>query len=222
MMDIKNKMNIYVKCEYCSYEYRKYSLKQHLLRCKSKIEFDKNQIIKINSSKKFIEIYNKNISLFENLPNEIIKLIVSYLFEGIKDEYSSHRRICNEYLNISYVSKRIYNIIYPSYEQILIFKNNLKEEKDKRICKTTAKSNYKLSESELENLIPYSLYSNPHYRTSSPMKLYQITDILDYMYNKYHSKQNHTNQLLIKEEKKKNLRQKRYIALNNKKINLKE
>jgi hypothetical protein len=50
-MEIKNKNNIYINCEYCSNQYRKYSLKQHLTRCKSKIEFDKNQIIKI------IEVY---------------------------------------------------------------------------------------------------------------------------------------------------------------------
>ena len=195
--------NIYLNCEYCSNQYRKYSLKQHLLRCKSKIEYDKNQIIKINCNKKFEENYNKNINRFENLPNEIIKIIVSYLIEGMKDEYCSYRRIYKQYLNICFTSKRIYNIVYPSYDQILIFKNNLKEERNKKICKSTAKSTYKLSEHELEDLIPYDLYVNPHYRSSSPMKLYQIADVLDYMFEKYRFKQNHLNQLLNKKKCKK-------------------
>ena len=37
-----------VKCEYCLNDYRKNSLKQHLTRCKSKIEYDNLNINRIN------------------------------------------------------------------------------------------------------------------------------------------------------------------------------
>ena len=195
MNDTKDKpQKINAKCEYCLNEYRKSSLKQHLTRCKAKIEYDKNEIIKINTSKKFSENINFVNNKLDNLPNEIIFLITSYLIDDLdKDEYCSYRRLYKEYLNICFVSKRIYNILYPSFESILIFKQNLYEERNKRICKSTAKSLYKLSESQLEDDIPYILVKNPHYRSSPPMKIYQIADILDYMYDKYQSKDNHDN-----------------------------
>ena len=151
-----NKVN--VKCEYCSNEYRKASLKQHLSRCKMKIEHDKNEIIKITSSKKFIENHNIELTVkndFNNIPNEIIFIIVSYLFDGNKDEFCSYRRLYKEYLNICFLSKRMYNILYPSFETILIYKKNLRDERENRICKSTAKSNYKLTDSELEYKIDY-------------------------------------------------------------------
>jgi len=70
---IQNKPEkINIKCEYCSNIYRKSSLKQHLMRCKAKIEYDKNEVIKINSSKKFIENNDDTKNKLDNLPNEII------------------------------------------------------------------------------------------------------------------------------------------------------
>lgn len=198
---------INVKCNYCSNEYRKTSLKQHLLRCKMKIEQEKNEIIKKTCSQKFIEDETQNIdssmkNYFHYIPNEIIFIIVSYLFSDPKDDFCSYRRLYKEYLNICFLSKRLYNILYPSFESILTYKKNLKEERENKICKSTAKSVYKLTDSELEYEISYYLVNNPHYRSSFPMKIYQIADILDYMYSKYESKYNYDHALLLKEQKK--------------------
>jgi len=215
-----NKPKLNIKCEYCLNVYRKSSIKQHLLRCKEKIEYDKNEIIKINSSKKFIENNDFQNNKLDDLPNEIIFLITSYLMDDLnKDEYCSYRRLYKEYLNICFISKRIYNILYPTFETILIFKKNLYEERDKRICKSTAKSLYKLTETQLEDDIPYILVKNPHYSSSPPMKIYQIADILDYMYDIYQSKDNHDNLLMIKEQKKEISREKRNIAKEKRDIN---
>jgi hypothetical protein len=211
-----------VICEYCKNTYRKYGLKPHYSRCKSKIEFDKNQILKELSEKKFIENYNiVEKSSLNKLPNEILFIIFSYLFDCKKDEYSSYKRYYQEnYMNYCYISKRFYNLFYPSFDKILIMKDNLYKEKEKYICKSTAKEEYCLKEDELEYEIEYILVNNPHYRSSPPMKLYQIRDILDYMNKKYGNRENHLKILKELELKKKESSIKRIEIKDKRRINI--
>ena len=51
-----------------------------------------------------------------------------------------------------------------------------KLEKYKLICKSTAKTEYLLKDSHLENISGFSV-QNPHYRNASPMILYKLCDI---------------------------------------------
>lgn len=209
------------KCEYCLSNFR--ALKPHLTRCKAKIEFDKNQIIKINTEKKFDENYKLYNSKLDRLPNDMLFIIKSFLIynpnNNNKDEYCSYRKLYKEYINYCIVSKKIYNIFYPSFDNILIYKNNLKEERETRICKSTAKTHYKLKDDELEYDLHYYLVRNPHYSSSPPMKVYQIADILDYMCKKYGTKQKHNEELELKESKKEESREKREKARDNRIIN---
>ena len=205
------KKNKFEKCDYCQSEFRKYGLKPHLQRCKAKIEYDKNNIIKKICKKKFEIDYGQHIqsdSWLDKLPKELLKIIISYL-EGTSDKYYSYRRFFRDYLGYCTISKRLYNIFYPSFELILVFKENLKNERDKRICKSTAKAEYKLSDDELENKIIYVMFKNPHFSSSPAMKLYQLADVLDYLYDKYGSYKEHKKLLDLEEAKKEQAREKR-------------
>jgi len=219
------------KCEYCLNNFR--VLKQHQLRCKSKIEYDKNQLIKQSSSKKFDENYdiqnNNNNNKFkiniDILPDDLLYIIKSYIISDnpdneYKDRYCSYYKLYKQRMNYCYISKKLYNIFYPKYEDIMVYKKNLKDERETRICKTTAKTDYGLKENELEDEIDYDLYHNPHYRSSPPMKLYQIRDILDYMAKKYGTYENHMNQLEEIKIKKALLKEKRDILQEKRKENI--
>jgi len=173
-----------INCEYCLKNYcNKSSLKKHFLICKAKKKHDEIEIIKNNSGKTFNEttIINYNC-IIDKLPDDIIRLTMSFLHYDNKYKYCSYRRVYNEYLNITYVSKRMYNLFNPSFEKIIEFKDNLEKERETRICKSTAKSTYNLKDYELDDLIEHYLVKNPHYSCARPMKIYQIADILDYLY----------------------------------------
>ncbi len=201
-------------CEYCKKEFGKYNLKKHLQTCKAKVEYEKNQVIRDVCNKKFFLDYSKNdFSPLTNLPKDLIIIVFSYI-EGDKDKYCSFRKMYKEYVNYCLVSKKIYNLIYPEYEKILEYKVHLKEEREKRICKKTAKTVYKLSDEELDNNIPHELYKNPHFSSSSPMKVYYSADVLDYVKGKYGSYSNHQNLLLQEYNRKQELKTKKQEAAN--------
>ncbi len=214
------------KCEYCLLDFR--LVKRHQQNCKAKVEYDKNKIIKQNSMKKFSENYDIKIkSIINLLPNELLLIIKSYLIpesnkiNKIKDKYCSYYKFYKERMSYCYISKKLYNVFYPSYDDIIIYKKDLKDERDTRICKTTAKTEYKLKEDELENNINYELFYNPHYKSSPPMKIYQISDILDYMGQKYGSYAKHMEELneieykkMLSKEKRNELQDKRRDKIN--------
>lgn len=53
----------------------------------------------------------------------------------------------------------------------------MSNEKPKRICASTAKSEYSLSEKDLE-MLPCLRVSNPHYRSAAPMRLYEESAVI--------------------------------------------
>lgn len=176
------------ECEYCKQKYStKYSLKAHYIRCKEKVKFENEQQMKEVAKKRFNEEYIEQEKMTLNdLPTEIISSIGGFLLDK-KDEYCSYRQFYKNYLNICLVSKRFYNIFYPKPDKIIKYMENVSNEFNKIICKSTAKDEYNLKEAELDE-IDCEYVKNPHYSSSAPMRLYKISDILDYLGNKYGSK----------------------------------
>ena len=184
-------------CTYCSKRYTNKGIKRHMDCCKMKDKYFKElNKIKIN----FDEEKHNSVSLFSKLPNELLTLI--QLFLPMREEYETLRKHYNGILEISFVSKLFYKTFYPSITVLNTMKMCLTEECDKYICKTTAKDTYLLTEDILEYEIDHTLVKNPHYRSASPMKLYKVTDILDYLYKNYKNKQNYHKFLMDEEERK--------------------
>lgn len=181
-------------CIYCKKDYTKRYINLHYKLCKFK-----NINLNIIKKNKIVD-HSIDKSIFSKIPHEIMKYI--NLFIPQKDDYHTYKKYYKDICNIAYVSKYFYNIFMFSTKEINELKVLCMEEYEKCICKTTAKDDYQLKESELENLIPYSLCKNPHYSTSSPMKLYKLIDILDYLCKTYDTKYNRDKIIMIDYQKK--------------------
>jgi hypothetical protein len=200
------------QCEYCKKTYIKNGIKSHYKRCKAKIEFDnKVKMIEV-ASKRFDEGSsdvdckgnNEKISIrkttLNNLPTDMINMISGFIYDK-KDKFCSYKKFYKDYLNTCLISKRFYNIFYPTPDKIISHMKNVSKEANNIICKSTAKDIYKLSENELDE-IPFDYVKNPHYSSSQPMRLYKTADILDYLGTKYGSKALY-DEMIEKEELKK-------------------
>ena len=185
------------KCIYCSKLYTERGINLHKSKCKLKF---KSSIIEINSDLKFNESLQKK-NIFNRLPDEILLEINNFLL--IKDNFCSYRRFYKKYIIVlPQVCKRFFNLFYLSHNEIINFKKNILEEKEKNICKSTAKNDYLLKDKELDELIPYKSVKNPHYSSSSPMKIYNIANILDYLGNIYGSESLYYDKIILNEKKK--------------------
>ena len=184
------------ECTYCSKTYTNKGIKRHMNCCKMKEKYYKElNKIKIN----FDEQKHNTVSLFSKIPNELLTLIQVFLPK--RGEYETLKKHYNDILELSYVSKLFYKTFYPSLTVLNIMKTSLLEESQKYICKSTAKDIYQLTDDMLEYEIDHNLVKNPHYRSASPMKLYKITDILDYLYKNYKNKKNYYKFLIDEEER---------------------
>lgn len=170
-----------INCNYCQKEYKINGIKIHQNKCKQK-----NNDININIKK---NDNNTNIvtNLFNKIPDDILIYIKSFLFIK-KDDFCSFRMFHKNLINFTITSKRFFNLFYPNSIEHTFLKNNLIEESKLSLCKSNVVSKYPIKNSELDNDIQCSLVKNPHYKYGAPMKIYKISNILDFLYKKYQSK----------------------------------
>lgn len=200
------------KCIYCFKKYTERGIGLHIKSCKKKIikNENKNVITILDDDVKNIGINKLNIDL--------LRYIYSF-YEEPYDKFCTYKRYLNSIFNISYVSKYFYKTFMIGREKLLLFKGLYYEQCGKFICKSTAKNEYNLKENDLEYHIHYKMVKNPYYSSSSAMKLYKLTDILDFLYYKYGNEKNY--ELLLNEEieKKELAKEKSEILKTKRKIN---
>lgn len=197
------------KCIFCNKEYTIRGIKLHINKCKLKNYNVKLELSQIIESKKVNSLFNK-------LPDELIIYIKSFII--YKDDFCSYKRYCNNLFNLSNVSKQFNKIILQD-ENIYNLKKGYINEYDTVLCKTSVLEKYDLTQNNVENDIKYKLVKNPYYRNASPMKMYHLSDILDFFYNKYHTKKNYERIMDIEMNKKNENNDKNNIMKDKRKIN---
>lgn len=190
-----------IQCHNCQKEYKKAGLSRHLSYCLKKF------VINIDTKKEpDTKIIPNNY--FEQMPDEIMNLIYSYIIPNLFnnnhkiDKFRTIASYYKELVDISRIYKRFYflfNINKNTEEFKKTVQKSIQEQNDKNICKTTVKNMYPVKDSELEDKIPYKLVKNPHYRCAAPMKIYREIDIINFLREKYGSYREY---LKIIEEKK--------------------
>jgi hypothetical protein len=189
------------KCIYCLNSYTLKGIKRHLLYCKSKVKQEKTDKVNkiINSA---LINYNSN-GLFDNLPDELLFYISSYLQckkNYKKNTYLTNFKYFTDIYQMRYTSKKLFYFLSPTKEmQIYITKICLEEQKE-TICKSYVMEKYNISDKEIMN-IPHELCKNP-YGGYYAMKIYKTVDILDYFYNKYGDEKGRNKYLRELEEEK--------------------